>query len=68
MNPRFIVIDGKTHVWRELVKMRREQLQAQARQRQLALFEVKNDSRPEPQRTASGRYRQPSLLALLDLP
>ena len=68
MNPRFIVIDGKTYVWRELVKMRREQLQALAKQKQLALFEVKDDSRPEPQRTASGRYREPSLFAFLDPP
>ena len=46
MNPRHIIIDGRAYVWRELVKMRREQLQAH--------------------RTASGRYRQPSLLALLE--
>ncbi len=66
MNPRHIMIDGKPYVWRELVKMRREQLQAQAKRKQLALFEMKEDYRPEAHRTASGRYRQPSLLALLE--
>lgn len=61
MNPRVIVIDGKAYVWRDLVKMRREQLQAHAKCKQLALFELKDDYRPEAHRTASGRYRQPSL-------
>lgn len=62
MIPRHISIDGKAYVWRELLKMRREQLQAYAREKQLALFEMKEDYRPEAERTASGRYRQPSLL------
>jgi hypothetical protein len=66
MNPRHILIDGRAYAWRELVKMRREQLQAQAKRKQLALFEMKEDYRPETHRTASGRYRQPSLLALLE--
>jgi hypothetical protein len=66
MNPRHIVLDGKPYVWRELVKMRREQLQAYAKQKQPALFEMRDDYRPEPQRTASGRYLQPSLLAPLE--
>ena len=66
MNPRHIVINGKPYLWHELVKMRREQLRAYAKQKQLALFEVKEDYRPETERTASGRYRQPSLLASLE--
>ncbi len=66
MNPRFIFIDGKAYVWRDLVRMRREQLQAQAQRKQFTLFEMKEDYRPEAHRTASGRYRQPSLLALLE--
>jgi hypothetical protein len=66
MNPRHIIIDGKAHVWRELVKMRREQLQAQATRKQLALFEMREDYRPETSRTAACRYQQPSLLALLE--
>ncbi len=66
MNPRHIVIDGKAYVWRDLVRMRREQLRAQAQRKQFTLFEMKEDCRPETHRTASGRYRQPSLLTLID--
>lgn len=36
-----------------------------ARPEQPVLFEVKNDRRPEPERTAAGRYREPTLLTLL---
>ncbi|MGJ5813611.1 hypothetical protein [Paludibaculum fermentans] len=58
MNSRFILIDGKAYVWRE-VKMRRGQLQAQARQKQLTLFEMREDHRPEAHLTAVGRYQKP---------
>ena len=30
-----------------------------------ALFDLKHDRRPEPERTAAGRYRDPTLLTLL---
>lgn len=66
MNPRHIVIEDKAYVWRELVKMRREQLRAHARQKQPTLFEMREDYRPEAERSASDRYLQPSLLALLN--
>lgn len=66
MNPRHIVIEGKAYVWRDLVRMRREQLKAQAQRKQFTLFEMKEDYRPEAHRTASGRYQQPSLLALIE--
>lgn len=66
MNPRYILLDGKAYVWRDLVKMRREQLQAVTKARQLTLFELKEDVRPEAHRTAAGRYVEPSLFALLD--
>jgi hypothetical protein len=56
----FIVIDGKRHVWRDILKLRREQRKA-ARQSQLALFELKDDRRPASQRTAEGRYTEPML-------
>jgi len=61
MNPRYIVLDGKAYVWRDLVRMRREQLQAVTKARQLLLFEVIEDARPEAHRTAAGRYMEPSL-------
>jgi hypothetical protein len=61
MNPRYILLDGKAYVWRELVKLRRDQLRTMATVRQLTLFELREDVRPEFHRKASGRYLQPSL-------
>jgi hypothetical protein len=66
MNPRYIVIDDKAYLWRDLVRMRRQQLQAVIKARQLTLFELKEDTRPETNRTAAGRYLEPSLFALLE--
>jgi hypothetical protein len=39
--PKFIDIDGKRFVWRELLQRRREQLAAAAKVEQPALFELK---------------------------
>jgi hypothetical protein len=61
--PKFIDIDGKRFVWRELLQRRREQLAA-ARVEQPVLFELKEDCRPIPERTAAGRYSEPSLFSL----
>jgi len=61
MNPRHIVIDGRAYVWRELVRMRREQLRAIAQTRQLTLFDIKEDARPPAHRTPAGRYMEPNL-------
>lgn len=55
MAPSFLVIDGKRYLWRDILKLRREQRKA-ARQRQMALFELKDDSRPASQRTADCRF------------
>ena len=63
-SPRFIVIDGKRYLWRDLVRLRREQLRALANARQPALFELKDDRRPPAERTAAGRYLEPSLFTL----
>jgi hypothetical protein len=60
MAPAFIVIDGKRHAWKDILKLRRDQRKA-ARQPQLTLFEVKEDSRPASQRTAEGRFTEPLL-------
>ena len=60
---RFIEIDGKHHLWRDLVKLRREQKKAHMRAVQPALFELKDDSRPATERTAAGRYLEPSLFS-----
>ena len=60
MAPTFVVIDGKRHAWKEILKLRREQRKA-ARQPQLTLFELKDDCRPASQRTAEGRFTEPML-------
>jgi hypothetical protein len=61
-----LIVDGRAYSWRRLCELRRAQIEAQtaARLRQLALFELRDDSRPVTERTAADRYRQPSLLDL----
>ena len=63
--PTFIEIDGKRLVWRELVQKRREQLRV-SKATQPVLFELRDDSRPACERTATRRYLEPSLFTLLD--
>ena len=58
--PKFIDIDGKRFLWRDLVQRRREQVAA-AKVEQPVLFEMKDDSRPAFERTAAGRYSEPTL-------
>jgi hypothetical protein len=64
--PKFIEIDGKRFLWRDLVQRRREQVAAAAKVEQPVLFEMKEDSRPASERTAAGRYSEPSLLAFIE--
>ena len=59
--PRFIVIDGKRHLWRDILKLRREQVRAAAKALQPALFELLEDRRPPAERTAAGRFMEPTL-------
>jgi hypothetical protein len=64
--PSFIVIDGKRYRWRDIQQLRREQLAAVRQAAQLPLFtDIPQDSRPAHERTASERYRQPSLFTRL---
>jgi hypothetical protein len=62
-NYRYIEIDGKRFLWRDVLQLRREQRKAYARAQQPPLFELKDDRRLAAQRTAAGRYREPSLFA-----
>jgi hypothetical protein len=64
--PRFIEIDGKRHLWRDIVKLRQEQRRAHAKAEQPPLFELREDCRPATERTAAGRYREPSLFSRID--
>lgn len=59
--PRFIDINGRRYLWRDLVALRRTQ--AQPRTTQPALFEMREDHRPPGERNAAERYREPSLFA-----
>jgi hypothetical protein len=61
MKPRFIVIDGKAHLWSDILQRRRDQLAAIRVAEQLALFEMIDDHRPASQMTAAGRYNEPLL-------
>ena len=65
-NPKFIEIDGKRLLWRDVLQLRREQTRADASAVQPALFELHDDRRPPSDRTAAGRYLEPSLFTLLD--
>jgi hypothetical protein len=60
---RFIDIEGKRYLWRDLLELRREQKRAFARAQQPTLFELRDDHRPVTERTAAGRYREPSLFS-----
>jgi hypothetical protein len=65
--PDTIFVEVHAFSWRRLVELRRQQLAAwQADQaRQLALFELKHNCRPEAGRTVAGRYQEPSLHDLI---
>jgi hypothetical protein len=58
-----IEIDGRRFLWRDVLQLRREQKKARAKAQQPALFELKDDRRPTAERTAAGRYLEPSLFA-----
>jgi hypothetical protein len=59
-----LYVDGHAFSWRRLCDLRRQQMKAwaKAERRQPALFELMTDCRPRSERSAEGRYRQPSLL------
>ncbi len=65
--PDTIIIDGHAYSWRRIVALRREQIAAwkAAQPEQPALFALKHDKRPEAERTAAGRYREPGLFSEL---
>ena len=57
------IIEGRAYSWKRLCELRREQLETirKARGTQPALFELRDDCRPESQRSASNRYAEPCL-------
>ena len=62
---KFIDIDGKRHLWRDILKLRQEQLRAAAETApvQPPLFDLHEDFRPITERTAATRYLEPSLFS-----
>lgn len=66
--PDIIIIEGRAYSWRVLLDLRRTQLEERrtAQPQQPALFEIRHDTRPAPERSAAGRYREPTLLSILD--
>ena len=60
VTPRHSVLDNKRYLWRDILKLRREQCKA-AQQAQPVLFNLQHDERPKSQRTAAARYGEPTL-------
>ena len=58
---KFIEIDGKRYAWKDMVRLRREQIEAERHVQQPALFDVRTDPRPASQQTARGRYEELTL-------
>jgi hypothetical protein len=60
-----IVIEGHAYRWQDLCELRRRQLEARqaAQPKQLALFALRDDHRPVSERTAAGRYQEPTLFS-----
>jgi len=65
--PDTLVVDGHGFSWQRLCELRRQQLETwrSAQAQQPALFELKDDCRPASERTASGRYEEPTFLDLI---
>jgi hypothetical protein len=59
-----VIIDGRPYSWRALCELRRAQMEARraAQGTQPALFELREDRRPLAERTAGGRYSEPTFL------
>jgi hypothetical protein len=62
--PDTIIVNGHAFSWQQLCELRRQQLEAWrvAQGEQPALFELRDDCRPQAERTAAGRFREPTLL------
>ena len=60
--PKLILIDGKMYLWKDILRLRREQRTPEPIQP--ALFELKADARPASQRKADGRYQEPTLFKI----
>lgn len=68
--PDTIIIDGHAFSWQRLCALRQEQLEAwkASQPQQPALFELKDDCRPEAERTAARRFQEPTLFTEMPPP
>jgi hypothetical protein len=62
--PRFIEIDGRRYLWRDLVALRRAP--GDAPRGTADPFTLREDHRPAGERNAAERYREPNLFAALE--
>jgi hypothetical protein len=62
--PDVLIVDGHAYSWQRLCELRRQQIEAwkKAEGKQPALFELRDNYRPQAAPTAAGRYRELSLL------
>lgn len=65
-NPATIEIAGRRYLWRDILALRKAQIEEARKAQQLALFDLHEDCRPRPERSAAGRYAEPSLFTLLE--
>jgi hypothetical protein len=63
--PATITIEGKRYLWRDILALRKAQIEAARTAQQPVLFALRDDCRPKAERTAAGRYAAPSLFTLL---
>jgi hypothetical protein len=52
---RYVLIDNKRYEWKEILRVRREQIEAERRAQQPTLFELRDDRRPPPPAFATDR-------------
>jgi hypothetical protein len=65
--PDTLTVDGHGFNWQRLCELRKRQLEARraSQAQQLTLFEMREDCRPESERTSVGRYEAPTMLDLM---
>ena len=65
--PDTLIVDGHGFNWQRLCELRKQQLEARraSQAQQLTLFEMREDCRPEIERTSAGRYEAPTMLELM---
>jgi hypothetical protein len=56
-----VVIHGERIAWKDVLRLRREQLEKARKREQPALFELRNDRRPPTHKRAAGRDTEPTL-------